>query len=179
MTDELADPFRTDDDPAEVTMEQLMRGVRCVGWLAVMLLASFVSAGEERAVDVLVFYRESCPQCHEMDGPLEDLQRTYPRLIVSRIEESEPDASDLLWALSAKYGVFPSTYPVIFVGDQALVGTGRAKELLLRNTVRDCMQRGCASPMEKLNSTPFPLSRVVTIAMVSLLVLTALLLLLL
>jgi glutaredoxin len=179
MTDKVAAENCKEDDPSEVIMGQLERGVRWVGWLVVLLIAFAVSTGAQQLPDVLVFYRESCPQCHEMDGPLEELQRTYPRLIVSHIEESEPDASDLLWALSAKYGVFPSTYPVIFVGDEAIVGTGRPKELLLRNTVRDCMQRGCASPMEKLTGTPFSVSRMVTIAMVSLLVLTALLLLLL
>lgn len=136
-------------------------------WLVLVCLAASPVAGfSERLPDVLVFYREACPMCREMDGALQELQAMYPRLVVEHLEAGAPEAADLLWTLSRRYGVFPSTFPVIFVGEQAILGAGRAKELLLRNTVQDCMQRGCPSPLAQIEGTPFPWTRAIAIALV-------------
>ena len=71
-----------------------------------------------------------------------------------------------MWSLSAKYGIFPAKFPVIFVGDQGIVGIGRDKELLLRSTVRDCVFNGCDSPIAQINEKPFPWVTFTTILLV-------------
>jgi hypothetical protein len=98
-----------------------------------------------------------------MDDVLEELQALYPSLIVTHLEESDPGAADLMWSLSAKYGIFPSNYPVIFVGDHAIVGIGLDKELLLRTTVRRCVFQGCESPLARAAAEPFPWVTVATV----------------
>ena len=90
--------------------------------------------------------------------------------------DTEPGASDLMWALAAEYGIFPTKFPVLFVGDQVIVGVGREKELQLRSAVRSCVFDGCRSPLSRLERDPFPLT---TVAVMAVVVLTVALLLLL
>lgn len=113
--------------------------------------------------DVVVFYREGCNDCRQMDQVLDDLLELYPGVVVVHIEEQAAGAADLMWSLSSKYGIFPSKFPVIFVGDQGIVGSGRDKELLLRSTVRNCVFNDCPSPIELVNEKPFPLVTLATI----------------
>ena len=139
---------------------------RWIGWAlgAVLLLCTGGHVAAADALpDVLVFYREGCNDCHQMDEVLDELQALYPGLVVTHLEESDPGVADLMWSLSAKYGIFPSNYPVIFVGDHGIVGTGLDKELLLRTTVRGCVFRGCESPMARIAEKPFPWVTVATV----------------
>jgi glutaredoxin len=138
--------------------------------VAIGLAASFGLAAAEEQPDVLVFYREECNDCRHMEEVLDELLSLYPELYVVRVEEAEPGAADLMWALSAEYGIFPSKFPVIFVGDRAITGIGRDKELQLRAAVRSCVFDGCPSPMSRLERDPFPIT---TVAILVVVVLTA------
>jgi glutaredoxin len=148
-----------------------------LGLLGLMVLfsAAWGVLAADALPDVVVFYREGCDDCRQMDALLADLQELYPGLVVVHIEEQESGAADLMWSLSTKYGIFPSKFPVIFAGDIGIVGSGRDKELLLRSTIRDCVFNDCDSPMAVLNQKPFPLVTVATI-LVAVLVLSILLL---
>ena len=132
-------------------MRGFVFGLLC---LMFVLCAAWGVVAADGQPDVLVFYRESCDDCRHMDDLLEELQELYPGVIVSHIEEQTPGASDLMWSLSTKYGIFPSKFPVIFAGNQGIVGMGRDKELLLRSTIRDCVFNGCDSPLEVLDQQP-------------------------
>lgn len=129
---------------------------RCVPiLLGFMILAVSVPILAAETVDVLVFYREGCNDCRHMDAVLEDLQALYPQLVVRHIEEGDPDAG-LMWTLATSYGIFPAKFPVIYVGDEAIVGSGRDKELRLRMAIRDCVLNGCESPLASETQTVFP-----------------------
>jgi len=143
--------------------------------LVILLAPTWGVLAAEALPDVVVFYREGCNDCRHMDNVLEELQELYPSLIVVHINEKDGGAADLMWSLSAKYGIFPSTFPVIFVGDQGIVGVGRDKELLLRSTVRDCVFDGCDSPMVRISEKPFPWMTLVSV-LVAVLVVSILLL---
>ncbi|MFC2079643.1 glutaredoxin family protein [Candidatus Bipolaricaulota bacterium] len=148
-----------------------------LGLLALVILAagSFGSLAADELPDVVVFYREGCDDCRHMDSLLDDLQTQYPELVVVHIGEQEAGAADLMWSLSSKYGIFPSKFPVIFVGDQGIVGIGRDKELLLRSTVSNCVFNECDSPLAIINEKPFPWVTAATI-LVAILVVSILLL---
>jgi len=156
-----------------------MDGRRRIGiaWagVAVGLIVSLGLAAAEDQPDVLVFHREECNDCRHMDDLLDELLLLYPELYVRYVEEAEPGAADLMWALSAEYGIFPTKFPVIFVGDQVIVGVGRDKELQLRSAVLSCVFDGCPSPLARLERDPFPLT---TVAIMLVVVLTAAILLL-
>ena len=136
---------------------------------AIGLVVSFDLAAEEQP-DVLVFHRDECNDCRHMDEVLEELLLIYPELYVVYVEETEAGAADLMWALSAEYGIFPSKFPVIFVGNQVIVGAGREKELQLRSAVLSCVFDGCPSPLSRVERDPFPIT---TVAIMLAVVLTA------
>ena len=129
-----------------------------LGLLSLVLLLSSAWGvfASDALPDVVVFYRDGCNDCRHMDDVLEDLQELYPELVVVHIEEQDSGAADLMWSLSTKYGIFPSKFPLIFVGDQGIMGIGRDKELLLRSTVGKCALNGCDSPIARINEKPFP-----------------------
>jgi len=128
-----------------------------LGSLAVFLATLFfLTTGNGADPDVVVFYREGCHDCDHMDRVLGELTDVYPELVVIHIEEAQPGASDLMWSLAGEYGIFPTQFPVIFVGDEAIVGVGRDKELLLRSEVQRCARSGCPSPLSRVESAPIP-----------------------
>jgi len=124
--------------------------------LAIILMSTCCVLAADVLPDVIVFYRESCNDCRQMDAVLDELHELYPGLVIAHIEEQAAGASDLMWSLATKYGIFPSKFPVIFAGDQGFVGSGLDKELLLRSTVRNCVFNDCPSPLERINEKPFP-----------------------
>ncbi len=130
-----------------------------------LLLIPLAAAGEDPKV--LFFYREGCVECERMEPVMHELMSKYPSLPVRFIEEGDPDA-DLMWSLSAKYGIFPTSYPVIFVGDEAIVGAGLAQELRLRSAVRDCAQNGCPSPLSYISSRRIPWRLIAMVGLIAL-----------
>ena len=131
--------------------------------LLIFLLSTYGVFAAEVLPDVVVFYRDGCNDCRHMDEVLDNLHELYPGIVVVHIEEQEPGAADLMWSLATKYGIFPSTFPITFVGDQGIVGSGRDKELLLRTTVRNCVFNDCPSPLTVINEQPFPWITMATI----------------
>jgi glutaredoxin len=148
-----------------------MKWVLTLGLLAFLLWTpAWTAIGHESDPDVIVFYQEGCNDCRHMDDVLDDLVAIYPELVVVHIEESELGAVDLMWALSAKYGIFPTKFPVIFVGDRAITGVGRDKEMLLESAVRNCALQGCDSPLSRLEKKPIPWMTILMVLTVALFV---------
>lgn len=124
--------------------------------ILVMILIAIPFAGHAQdQPDVVVFYREGCHDCERMDRILEELHAEYPSLMIRYIEEGGSDG-DLMWSLSADYGIFPTKFPVIFVGDEAITGIGLDKELRLRAAVETCMRTGCDSPLVRITGPVIP-----------------------
>jgi len=124
------------------------------------LILVLVGVGSHAALaepdpDVLVFYREGCHDCERMDRVLEELHAEYPSLIVRHIEEADPEG-ETMWGLATEYGIFPTKFPVIYVGDEAIVGVGLDKELRLRAEVERCMAEDCESPLRRLTGPRIP-----------------------
>ena len=155
-------------------MSDWKRSVIIWAGVTIGLVVSFGLTAEEQP-DVVVFYREECNDCRHMDEVLDDLLLLYPEIYIKHVKETEPGAADLMWALSAEYGIFPTKFPVIFVGNQVIVGVGRDRELQLRSAVRSCVFGSCPSPLSRLERDPFPLT---TLAIMAVVVLTAAILLL-
>ena len=81
---------------------------------------------------VVVFHLEDCPDCARMEAVLEEMLARYPSLSISYYEANEPSASALLEQLSDAYRVLFVDFPLIFVGEDAIAGAGRAKEIRLK-----------------------------------------------
>ncbi len=105
---------------------------------------------------IVVFYEEGCPGCELMEGFLSELVVGHENLGIVRYEINEPGTWDLLSILSVHYSVSAASVPIIFVGDEVIVGTGRAEEIHLRTAVGDCVSRGCPSPLTYAEGKGFP-----------------------
>jgi thiol-disulfide isomerase/thioredoxin len=121
------------------------------------------AAAFARDPDVVLFYREGCHDCEKMDEILIPFQQAYPDLVILRLEETAN--LDLLWSLSSTYGILPTAFPVIFVGDEAIVGVGRDRELRLRTAVTDCIVGGCPSPLSLLTQPKVPWTLILMVAL--------------
>ncbi len=132
----------------------LMTGVACYAQVQTpsQTLSPPAGSQNEPAQDtsaplIVVFYEDGCHSCEQMEGLLDELLVGHEDVPVARYEINTPGSSALLWKLAAHYGIVASQVPVIFIGDQAIVGAGRAQEFNLRTAVGDCVQSGCPSPL--------------------------------
>lgn len=114
-----------------------------------ILAASGIALPEIEAPMMVVFHQEDCPDCVRMEVVLEELLAAYPSVSISYYEIDQPGASDLLDQLSDAYRAFAVSLPIIFVGEEAIGGAGRAKELRLRRAVEDCARSECYSPLAR------------------------------
>jgi len=142
--------------------------------LCSVLIGFFVAAAEV-SPHVVVFGRAGCPDCRRMDEVLESVTARFPEIVVVHYLETDPGATDLLWTLSGRYGIFPTKFPVIFVGETVIVGAGRDKELQLRAAVTACAVEGCRSPIERGGGRAIPWTAILA-AGVAVLILLAVLL---
>ncbi|MEN6369714.1 MAG: thioredoxin family protein [Thermotogota bacterium] len=141
---------RTQDQSVRAKRNPLFLGIALV--MGVWIVGS--AEGLAKDPDVVVFYREGCHDCARMDEVLKPLEQEHPDLVVLRLEETAN--LDLLWALSSKYGILPTAFPVIFVGAKAFAGVGREKEWQLRTAVEACLESTCTSPLALLAESKFP-----------------------
>ncbi len=105
---------------------------------------------------IVVFYEEGCPDCVRMDELLEELLTEHPNLTVARYEINAPGALGLMGGLSAAYGIEGANVPIILVGEEAIVGAGRAEEMRLRAAIENCVTLGCSSPLARVEKSSIP-----------------------
>lgn len=128
----------------------MMGRARCL--LLVVCAVIATSAPAAAAVQnpaVVVFYSEGCEDCERMLPILNALQAEYPSVGFLFIESSDPDAA-LMWQLAAAYNIVPSQFPVVFIGETAVVGASRASEATIRSAIRACSTSACPSPLDSV-----------------------------
>ena len=121
--------------------------------LAVSLAPPAAAADDEPWI--VVFFEEGCPDCAQIEEVLEGLTSELPGSAIARYDVSDPEALDLLMELATAYEVEVSTVPVVFVGDEVVLGAGRAQEFELRNAIGECTIHGCPSPLAQAPSLAF------------------------
>lgn len=145
-----------------------MSAIRLLRLLLALLLASCVSAlvVAESADDpvILFFHEEECPDCALVEELLVALVTELPESAMRRYEIAEPGVIELLAALVSAYEMEAPSVPVVFVGDEVVVGAGRTQEFQLRAAIGDCTVRGCHSPLERIRPPSFPWLEIVKLA---------------
>ncbi len=125
---------------------------------------------------VLVFYEEGCPSCELVEELIAALASDLPSSSIQRYEISDPESFELLTQLAAAFEVEFETVPIVFVGEEAIIGAGRSAEFALRAAIGDCATRGCPSPLDRIRPLSFPWPEVLRLgAFVGLLILLVLL----
>jgi len=105
---------------------------------------------ENQTPIIIFFYAVECPACKRMKSVLSDILSLYPDILVAHYDIALRENLLLLENLAAAFGITPLQLPVIFVGERVIIGAGRAAELELSRAVRECIEIGCRSPLEKL-----------------------------
>ena len=104
---------------------------------------------------IVVFYEEGCPDCAQVEELLAGLTSELPASAIVRYDISDPEMLDLLMELADAYDVETSSVPVVFVGDEVVLGAGRAQEFELRNAIGACTVNDCPSPLARAPSIAF------------------------
>ena len=118
--------------------------------LVVFLLSVAVMSAPSDPI-VIVFYEDGCPSCEEMEELLVGMMVETSETAIVRYEITETDSLTLLGALSKAYDIdVPTVVPIVFAGDDVVVGMGRTQEFTLRNAIGDCLSVGCESPIARL-----------------------------
>ena len=130
---------------------------RAVALVLAALLATVapVALGADPEPWIVVFTAEGCPDCAQIKEILDGLTLELPEAAVARYDIADAGALDLLYELADAYEVEVSSVPVVFVGDVAVLGAGRAQEFELRNAIGDCAIQGCRSPLQRAPSVVF------------------------
>ena len=124
--------------------------------VAPMALSQVQTGPETSLPRIVVFYEEDCPDCARMEGSIEDLLAEHPDLAVARYEIGAAGALDLLEDLTERYGIQATNVPIVFVGDEAIVGAGRSEEIRLRAAIERCLAAGCSSPLSHTSALRIP-----------------------
>ena len=123
---------------------------------AVLILGSALPlVATEEEPWIVVFYEEGCPSCAQVEELLEGLTSELPASAIVRYDISDPEALDLLMELGEAFDAETSSVPVVFVGDEVVLGAGRAQEFELRNAIGACTIHGCSSPLARAPSLAF------------------------
>jgi len=130
---------------------------RAVGLLllAALGLVAVASPASGQEPWIVVFYEDGCPDCAQIEELLGGLTAELPESAIVRYDISDPTSLDLLMELARAYEVDVSSVPAVFVGDEAVLGAGRAQEFELRNAIGECTVHGCPSPLARSPSLAF------------------------
>jgi len=122
-----------------------------IATLCLLLLSSASATSATPDPIIVVFYEEGCPGCVEMEELLIGMTVDAPETAIARYEITESESMDLLIAIAKAYDIeVPGTVPIVFVGDDVIIGMGRTQEFSLRKAIGDCLSLGCESPIAKL-----------------------------
>jgi cytochrome c biogenesis protein CcdA/thiol-disulfide isomerase/thioredoxin len=122
------------------------------------LLAAFLipslSAKAEESIEIYFFWGEGCPHCRTEKEFLDELKQEFPQIVINDFEiYRNSDNLSLMQELGQAYDVSIRGIPVLFIGQEAIIGFGGAETTgrQIRSAVENCLLSGCISPIEKLN----------------------------
>ena len=114
-----------------------MRRIAVVGLLLLLLVGCSSGTGtpaEKPVVRAVLFYATTCPHCHYvMEQVLPPLQKQYGDQLEIRFLEVSDTNNYQLWVKAMNAYQVPNGWrgvPMLFIGDQVLVGSGEIPERL-------------------------------------------------
>jgi cytochrome c biogenesis protein CcdA/glutaredoxin len=122
--------------------------------LIIFLVFSFVTAVDaaEETVHLHLFYGQGCPHCSSMRLFLEDIQPSYPYLIIHEHEVyHDDDGRALFEALASQYGEKISGVPTTIIGDKIIVGFSDEISEDILDEVSRCHESGCEDPLQEIS----------------------------
>ncbi len=107
--------------------------------ILIFFFAIFISPtfAQNKPVEVLFFWSQTCPHCHQEKAFLKSLQEKYPYVTIKDYEISDPQNALFFEKTSKKLNADTSGVPFTVIGDQYIVGfssdqtTGKQIEQLI------------------------------------------------
>ncbi|MBW2995814.1 cytochrome c biogenesis protein [Candidatus Woesearchaeota archaeon] len=125
-----------------------MRGKLILFILAILLFSS-IAAAEDNNVEVYVFYGQGCPHCSVLNLFLEDLQEKYSSLEVQHFEVyHNQEDRELFEQMTKAFNTNIMGVPTTFIDKQVIVGFSDKIGEQIEDAVKDCVDKGCISPIE-------------------------------
>jgi glutaredoxin len=97
------------------------------------------------------FYKPDCSQCQHVNVFLEEIEEGQD-VEVARYNIEEEENKQLYSSFKYRYGLISSAYPVIFIGDNYLMGDKSIKNNLEKEIER-CQKHDCPCPLSVVNSS--------------------------
>jgi cytochrome c biogenesis protein CcdA/glutaredoxin len=111
-------------------------------------------ASENDRVEVVFFYGRGCPHCGAMRELLRTLQAKHPQLRVREYEVYfDRNNARLFERMADAYKTEPEAVPTVFVGSEVIVGFSQDMHARIDQTIRQCIEAPCASPLERISAT--------------------------
>ncbi len=111
-----------------------------------------VQISAEYPVEAYFFYGQGCPHCSKMEPFLEELVEEYPLTVKSYEVYFDKDNRKLFEQMSRAFGQEIGGVPTLFINDKVIVGFSDAIASTIEDSVKDCVETGCASPGERLHA---------------------------
>ncbi|MBI5072177.1 hypothetical protein HZB93_04850 [Candidatus Falkowbacteria bacterium] len=117
----------------------------------VAFLLPQTASAASNPVELYFFEGQGCPHCARMASYLEGLKVDYPNLTVHDFEVYfNKENQELFQRMAAAYGSDSNGVPMIFIGDDVVVGENYEK---LKSAVEKCSTEICVSPLYKLETS--------------------------
>ena len=109
-----------------------------------------------------LFYKQDCPQCLSINEYLDEIEDDYS-VNIEKYNVDEAENEETYELFKDKYGLVSGAYPILFIGDNYLVGNSAIEENL-ENQIINCYDKDCICPLMKIKGTTssMPQSREIT-----------------
>lgn len=110
-----------------------------------------IDAGENDSLCIHAFFNFECPQCLSVQPFIESLEEKHRielRTYNIQIEEDK----NIYNNLKELYDITAAGFPVVFVGDNYIVGEESIRKDL-EPLILECLEKGCYCPVEKIRGT--------------------------
>jgi glutaredoxin len=96
------------------------------------------------------FYKPNCSQCQYVNTFLQEIEKEQ-NIKVSKYNIEKDKNKELYSSFKTRYGLISSAYPVVFIGDNYLMGD---KSIVnnLENEIKRCQKNDCPCPLAMINS---------------------------
>jgi cytochrome c biogenesis protein CcdA/glutaredoxin len=96
------------------------------------------------------FYKTDCPDCSEVNDYLKSVETNY-NVNIEKYNIEDGDNKNLYQSFKDRYGLVSSAYPVIFMGDNYLMGDKTIKNNL-KKEIEKCQETDCPCPLAGVRS---------------------------
>ncbi len=117
--------------------------------LAVVTLLVLAPAGvrADQHAELYFFWGEGCPLCEKAKPFVEELQQSYPGLVIHEHEVMQNSGNQELYrSVAARYEIGVLMVPAFFIGEDWWIGFAEHVPAEVRAAVEHCLESGCELP---------------------------------